>query len=214
MEAQSMKKISHDILLFSLVMFMGVLVLACATKSYINVNYQLPLSSYDLKGKKIFLEIKDMRPDKTIFSEKAKNKFKNFTGLFLFSLSQGEKKDYVVGAFDLPSLFKAAFSRRLENLGVVMLKEAETTEPVIEIDLQNFFLDLVDRKWMAQISYEARLIKDNKLLARETISGDAERYKLISQGDVEKVLGEIFTSLVNKLDFQKLLQGAEYSQNL
>jgi hypothetical protein len=214
MEAQSMKKISHDILLFSLVMFMGVLVLACATKSYINVNYQLPLSSYDLKGKKIFLEIKDMRPDKTIFSEKAKNKFKNFTGLFLFSLSQGEKKDYVVGAFDLPSLFKAAFSRRLENLGVVMLKEAETTEPVIEIDLQNFFLDLVDRKWMAQISYEARLIKDNKLLARETISGDAERYKLISQGDVEKVLGAIFTSVVNKLDFQKLLQGAEYSQNL
>ncbi|MBW1726773.1 MAG: hypothetical protein JRF31_06610 [Deltaproteobacteria bacterium] len=204
-----MKKPSHDVLLFSLVMFMGVLVLACATKSYINVNYQIPLSSYDLKGEKIFLEIKDMRPDKTIFSEKAKNKFKNFTGLFLFSLSQGEKKNYVVGAFDLPSLFKAAFSRRLENLGIVMLKEAETTEPVIEIDLQKFFLDLVDRKWVAQISYEARLIKDNKLLARETISGDAERYKLISQGDVEKVLGEIFTSLVNKLDFQKLLQQAE-----
>jgi hypothetical protein len=89
-----------------------------------------------------------------------------------------------------------------------MLKEPETTEPVIEIDLQKFFLDLVDRKWVAQISYEARLIKDNKLLARETISGDAERYKLISQGDVEKVLGEIFTSLVNKLDFQKLLQRA------
>jgi len=204
-----MKKPSHDVLLFSLVMFMGVLVLACATKSYINVNYQIPLSSYDLKGEKIFLEIKDMRPDKTIFSEKAKNKFKNFTGLFLFSLSQGEKKNYVVGAFDLPSLYKAAFSRRLENLGIVMLKEAETTEPVIEIDLQKFFLDLVDRKWVAQISYEARLIKDNKLLARETISGDAERYKLISQGDVEKVLGEIFTSLVNKLDFQKLLQQAE-----
>lgn len=142
-----MKKPSHDVLLFSLVMFMGVLVLACATKSYINVNYQIPLSSYDLKGEKIFLEIKDMRPDKTIFSEKAKNKFKNFTGLFLFSLSQGEKKNYVVGAFDLPSLFKAAFSRRLENLGIVMLKEAETTEPVIEIDLQKFFLDLVDRSF-------------------------------------------------------------------
>ena len=201
-----MKKTSHDVLLFSLVMLMGALVLACATKSYINVNYQLPLSSYDLKGKKVFLEIKDMRSDKTIFSKKAKNKFKNFTGLFLFSLSQGEKKDYVVGAFDLPSLFKTAFSRRLENLGIVLLKESETTEPVIEIDLQKFFLDLVDRKWVAQISYEARLKKDNKLLARETISGDAERYKLLSQGDVEKVLGEIFSSLVNRLDFQKLFQ--------
>jgi hypothetical protein len=204
-----MKKTSHDVLLFSLVMLIGVLVLACATKSYINVNYQLPLSSYDLKGKKIFLEIKDMRSDIPIFGEKAKTKFKHFTGLFLFSLSEGEKKNYVVGAFDLPSLFKTAFSRRLENMGIEILTEPEITEPVIEIDLQKFFLDLVDRKWVAQISYEARLIKDNKLLARETISGDAERYKLLSQGDVEKVLGEIFTSLVNKLDFQKLFQLVE-----
>lgn len=204
-----MKKTSHDVLLFSLVMLIGVLVLACATKSYINVNYQLPLSSYDLKGKKIFLEIKDMRSDIPIFGEKAKTKFKHFTGLFLFSLSEGEKKNYVVGAFDPPSLFKTAFSRRLENMGIEILTEPEITEPVIEIDLQKFFLDLVDRKWVAQISYEARLIKDNKLLARETISGDAERYKLLSQGDVEKVLGEIFTALVNKLDFQKLFQQAE-----
>jgi hypothetical protein len=69
----------------------------------------------------------------------------------------------------------------------------------------------MDRKWLAEISYEVRLIKDNKLLAKETISGDAQRYKLISQGDVEKVLGGIFTALINKLDFQKLLQRAELS---
>jgi hypothetical protein len=203
-----MKKTFYNFLLLFPIIFIGVLVLACATKSYLNVNYHLPLSSYDLKGKKIFLEIKDMRSDKTIFSEKAKPKFKNFTGLFLFSLSQGEKKNYVVGTFDLPSLFKTAFSRRLENMGIEILTEPEKTEPVIEIDLQNFFLDLVDRKWVAQISYEARLIKDNNLLARETISGDLERYKLLPQGDVEKVLGEIFTTLVNKLDFQKLFQQA------
>jgi hypothetical protein len=206
-----MKKLSYNMFLSSLIIFTGALVLSCATKSYINVDYRLPLSSYDLEGKKIFLEIKDMRSVKTIFSEKAKRKFKHFTGLFLFSLSQGEQKDYVVGAFDLPSLFKIAFKRRLENLGVVILKEPVTTEPVIEIDLQKFFLDMVDRKWVAQISYDARLIKDNKLVARETVSGDAQRYKFLPQGDVEKVLGEIFTSLVNTLDFQKLFQRAALS---
>ncbi|RLC26662.1 MAG: hypothetical protein DRH56_04170 [Deltaproteobacteria bacterium] len=204
-----MKKTFYNFLLLFPILFIVVMVLACATKSYINVNYHLPLSSYDLKGKKIFLEIKDMRSVKAIFSEKAKPKFKNFTGLFLFSLSYREKKDYVVGAFNLPSLFETAFSRRLENLGIKILTEPEKSEPVIEIDLKKFFLDLVDRKWVAQISYETRLIKDNKLLARETISSDAERYKLLSQGDVEKVLGKIFTSLVNKLDFYKLFQQAE-----
>jgi len=204
-----MKKTIHDFLLFSLIMLIGVLVVACATKSYININYRLPLSSHDLKGKKIFLEIKDMRSVKTIFGEKAKTKFKNFTGLFLFSLSKGEKKSLVIGAFELPSLFKTAFSGRLENMGIEVLTEPEKTEPVIEIDLQKFFLDLVDRKWAAEISYEARLIKDNKLLATETISGNAERFKILSQSDAEKVLGEIFTDVVNKLDFRKLFQKAE-----
>ncbi len=115
----------------------------------------------------------------------------------------------MVGAFDLPSLFEAAFSRRLENMGIEILTEQKETEPVIEIDLQNFLLDLADRKWVAEISYEARFIKENRLLARETISGSAKRYKLLSQGDVEKVLGEIFTDLVNNLDFRKLFQQAE-----
>ena len=51
-----MKKTIHNFLLFSMVTLLGVLVVACASKSYINVNYKLPLSSYDLKGKKVFLE--------------------------------------------------------------------------------------------------------------------------------------------------------------
>jgi len=204
-----MKKTFHNFLLLFPVMLIGVLVLACATKSYINVNYRLPLSSYDLKGKKVFLEIKDMRSDKAIFGEKAKTKFKNFTGLFLFSLSKGEKKNYVIGAFDLPSLFETAFSRRFENMGIEILTEQKATEPVIEIDLKKFLLDLADRKWVAEISYEARLIKENRLLARETISGNAKRYKLLSQGDVENVLGEIFTDLVNSLDFRNLFQEAK-----
>lgn len=204
-----MKKITHDFLRFSLVMLIGIWVVTCATKSYINVNYRLPLSSHDLKGMKIFLELKDIRPVKTIFSERAKTKFKNFTGLFLFSLPNRGKKNFVVGAFDLPSLFKTAFSRRLENMEIEVLTEPEKTEPVIEIDLQNFLLDLVDRKWVAEISYEVRLIKDNKLLARETISGNAERLKMLSQSDAEKVLGEIFTDVVNKVDFRKLLQQAD-----
>ena len=204
-----MKKTIHTVLLFSLAMLIGILGASCGTKSYINVNYRLPLSSYDLKGKKVFLEIKDMRSHQAVFSEKAKTKFKNFTGLFLLSLSENEKNDYVAGAFDLPSLFQAAFSRRLENMGIEILTEQKETEPVIEIDLKKFLLDLADRKWIAQISYEARLIKEDRILARETISANAKRYKWFSQGDVEKVLGEIFTDLVNDIDFVKLFQQAE-----
>jgi uncharacterized lipoprotein YajG len=204
-----MKKTIHTVLLFSLAVLIGILGTSCGTKSYINVNYRLPLSSYDLKGKKVFLEIKDMRSHQAVFSEKAKTKFKNFTGLFLLSLSENEKNDYVAGAFDLPSLFQAAFSRRLENMGIEILTEKKETEPVIEIDLKKFFLDLANRKWIAEINYDVRLTKEKRLIAKESISANAKRYKWRSQGDVEKVLGEIFTDLINDLDFVKLFQKAE-----
>ena len=127
----------------------------------------------------------------------------------MFSLSKGGKKSSVVGAFDLPLLFKEAFSRRLKNMVIEDLAEPKKPDPVIEVVLQNFLLDLVDRKWVAEINYEARLVIDNKLLATETISGNAERFKVISQVDAEKVLGEIFTTVVNRLDFRKLFQQAE-----
>ena len=203
-----MKKTIHTVLLFSLALLIGSLVTSCGTKSYINVSYRLPLSSVDLKGKRVFLEIKDVRSHQAVFSETAKTKFKNFTGLFLLSLSENEKNDYVAGAFDLPSLFETAFSKRLEHMGIEILTEQKETEPVIEIDLKKFLLDLADRKWIAQISYEVRLMKENRILARETISANAKRYKWRSQGDVEKVLGEIFTDLINNLDFIKLFQRA------
>ena len=115
----------------------------------------------------------------------------------------------MVDALDLLSLFETAFSRRIEHMGIEILTEHKETEPVIEIDLQNFFLDLADGKWVAQISYEARLIKENRLIARETISANAKRYKWISQTDVEKVLEEIFTDVINNLDLRKMFQQAE-----
>ncbi len=178
---------------------------ACAPKSYIDVNYRLPVASDDLKGKRVFLECRDVRSDKTIFGQNAKDDFKHFTGLFSLSVDQG-KKPFVAGAFDLTSLFKEAFKRKFENSGLDVVTQQERTIPVLEIVIKEFRLDLVDRKWVAGIRYEARLLKGDLLLVTKTISGDAERLKVIGQGDAEKVLGEIFTEIVNRLDLGKLLE--------
>ncbi len=177
---------------------------ACAPKSYIDVNYRLPVASDDLKGKRVFLECRDVRSDKTIFGQNAQTEFKHFAGLFSLSVDQG-KKPFVAGAFDLPSLFKEAFKRKLENSGLDVITQKETTIPVLEIVIKEFRLDLVDRKWVAAIRYDALLLKGDLLLVTKTISGDAERVKVIGQGDAEKVLGEIFTEIVNQLNLGKLL---------
>ncbi|NQT68109.1 MAG: hypothetical protein HQ552_00845, partial [Desulfobacteraceae bacterium] len=136
--------------------------------------------------------------------------FKHCTGLFSLSVNQG-KKPFVAGAFDLTSLFKETFKRRFENSGLDVVTQQEKTIPVLEIVIKEFRLDLVDRKWVTGISYEARLLKGDLLLVTKTISGDAERLKVIGQRDAEKVLGEMFTEIVNQLDFHKLLEQATKS---
>ena len=200
-----MQRTTRLILLLVTIWVIGAVVGACASKSYIDVNYRLPVASDDLKGKRIFLECRDIRSDKAIFGQNAQAEFKHFTGLFSLSVNQG-KKPFIAGAFDLPSLFKEAFTRRLENSGLDVITQKEKTIPVLEIVIKKFRLDLVDRKWVAAIKYDARLLKGDLLLVTKTISGDAERVKIIGQGDAEKVIGEIFTEIVNQLDFHKLLE--------
>jgi hypothetical protein len=199
-----MQRTTQLMLLLVFIWVIVAVVGACASKSYINVNYRLPVASDDLKGKRVFLECRDIRSDKTIFGQNAQAEFKHFTGLFSLWVNQG-KKPFVAGAFDLPSLFKETFKRKLENSGLDVITQKEKTIPVLEIVIKEFRLDLVDRKWVAAIRYDARLLKGDLLLVTKTISGDAERLKVIGQGDAEKVLGELFTEIVNRLNLGKLL---------
>jgi hypothetical protein len=40
------------------------------------------------------------------------------------------------------------------------------------------------------------------------ISGQGERVKLVGKGDADKVMGEVFEDLVNRLDLPRLFQQA------
>jgi hypothetical protein len=195
----------HHMLLFLLI---GIFSSFCAKPSYINVNYRLPVKSDILKGKKVFLKMKDQRSDMVIFGEKAQQEFKYFAGIFSLYLAKGEKDSLLVGPFDLLSLFAEAFKMRMENVGLDVLAKQKEDVPVIEIALQSFFLDLKGRKWEADISYQTRLIQNNTMLATQNISGKAERIKLMGHGAGEKVLGDIFTDIINKLDVNKLFMEA------
>jgi hypothetical protein len=50
------------------------------------------------------------------------------------------------------------------------------------------------------MNYQINLVKDDKLMASESISGTAERLKTVGARDAEKVISELATDMVNKLD--------------
>jgi hypothetical protein len=186
----------------------AAMMFSCAKKSYIDVNYRLPTAADTLAGRRVFVETRDLRPDKEIFDSRAKKKFEYFTGLFALSLEQPDDQHRILGAYELPKLFETALIQRLQTLGVDIAESPSPTVPVFQIKINQFRIKLIGQKWLADVSYEASLTQDTQLIAREVVTGSAERMKLMGSGGAEKVIGEIFTDMINRLNIERLFQQA------
>ena len=190
----------------SIILAVGVLSSFCASKNFLTVNYQLPAESVELKDNRVALEVKDIREDTRIVTPSAKKALKNFTGHFALIVIQERKDDKLVGAFSFSSMIRQIFKHRLENAGVQIVTEEDIGTPIVEIVLKGFKLDLANRKWVIEMNYQANLIKQNKVVAGEKITGTAERLRVVSGKNAEALIGELVTDVVNRLNLNEFLQ--------
>jgi len=193
----------------TILLMVVTLFFSCAKKSYIDVDYRLPATADTLKGRTVFVKTLDLRSDKEIFNQRAKEKFEHFSGQFSLSMEMPDNQLSVLGTYDLPMLFEVALKQRLQKLGVRIAAGPSPSVPVFQIDINQFRINLIGQKWMADISYEASLGQDTRLIAREVVTGSAERLKVMGSGGAEKVIGEIFTDMINQLNLERLFQQAK-----
>lgn len=196
--------LSKQSVLTALAIVMAILVSACASKPFLKVQYQLPSSSTALTGEKISLAVSDRRNDDSFLSSNAKKSLNDFNGIYSLVVLRDDGSGNLIGAYDLDSLLKEIFKQRLENEGLQVV--ATDADASLEIQLKEFKLDIVDRKWVLHMSYQAGLSKNRGLTAKESVNGSAERLKVMGKSDAEKILGELVSDMVNKLDVAKLLQ--------
>jgi hypothetical protein len=202
-------KIVNVFLKMTTLLLAAALCFSCTQKSYIDVDYRLPAPADTLTGRAVFVKTADLRGDTEIFNERAKKKFDHFTGLFSLSVEMPEDQQKVLGAYELPMLFEVALKQRLQKLGVGAADTPSPSVPVFQININQFRINLIGQKWMADISYEASLSQGAQLVAREVVTGSAERIKVIGSGGAEKVIGEIFTEMINQLNIERLFQQAK-----
>jgi len=208
MEDKEMKKINQAWRHYMVILLLLTAMISCATIPHLNVEYRLPPKSDELKGKKVSLVFEDRRAVKDILGKGAQKDFKNFSGNISYSLARGKEKGFKIGLYTIPSLLMEVFKLRLENLGIEVVSEGEKDETAIVIVLKDLILDLINRKWVVTMDYEAGLVRDQKILARQMISGQGERLKLVGRGQADVVMGEIFTDMVNRLNVARLFQQA------
>jgi hypothetical protein len=190
----------------SIILFIGILSSSCASKNFLTVKYQLPPQAAERKDIKVALAVKDIREDPGIATKSARTALKNFTEHFALIVAQENKKDRLVGAFSLSSMIREIFKHRLENAGVVVAAEEDPLTPLVEIVLKEFKIDLQNRKWIITMNYQANLVKQNRIAGGETVTGSAERLRVVGSKDAEIIVGELVSDVANKLNLNELLQ--------
>jgi hypothetical protein len=191
----------------------AVCLAACASTSYIPVRYQLAPTSKALQGQEVYLSVTDARTDTRIFDATAQKEFEGFTGNFALILAHGDEKGLRDGTYDLRTLFHEALRHRLQSTGVKVLDQAQAGKPTMQVDLREFLLSLQKSKWVATVSYKVSLSGDPNTVVTDTVSGSAERVKVMGSGAAEKALGEIFSDSLNRLDVISLFTKAGLYSN-
>ncbi|MFC1892029.1 hypothetical protein ACFLZT_06515 [Thermodesulfobacteriota bacterium] len=178
---------------------------SCATIPELNVTYRIPPKTDALNNIEIILKFKDNRNDKNIIGDGARKTFESFPGNIYLSIARDQDKGFMIGLFDVESIFIKAFEKRLSNMGLIVGMEKRKGRDELVIVLNEFMLDLVGQSWKAKIIYEAQLVRDGEIIRKQIIAGDAERLKIIGRSQADVIMGDTFTDVVNQLDIIKLL---------
>lgn len=190
------------------VLFLLLGIISCAAIPRLNVTYRIPQKAVQYKGTPVFLTIEDVLKGREIMGSGARKDFEGAAVSIALAVKRGDEEEHGVGVFELPMLLREGFKRRIEQAGLEVSSERRAGIAEISILLKDFFLDLAERKWRFAMSYEARLVKDGKVLASQTISGNGERLKIYGHKQADEVVTEVFSDTLNQFDPERLLRQA------
>jgi len=176
---------------------------ACATIPKLEVTYNTLPKSNILEGKELYFAFIDKRVNKDIIGNGAKRIYKNFSGNINYILSKGEKERFLVGIYNIDTLFNKTFTLYLENMGLQLVTERKEGIPELAINLYDFTLDLPGRRWIARIDYEAEFTQEGNVLTRR-FKGQAEKFRISGIKQAHQVMSETFNDMVHKLDVKSL----------
>jgi len=195
---------------FCAVLLAIVCICGCAgTRPYLIVDYEVPRISDQLVGQKVRIEVKDVRQDVQTFTPAAAEHFQDFQNRYSLTWVSENKSRILAGEKDMQALFLETFKKRLEQMGAEVVYTDREEIPLFQVLINSMKVDLKSRKWLAQASYEASLSVDNQIIAREKVSGQAEKPYIIGRKGADDALSDIFTTIINKVDIVKLFQQAK-----
>lgn len=190
--------------------FMAILMLAsaCASSNVLNVKYRLPPQVGISPAPTVTIAVADERKTDAFLTPSARNELEGFTGVYALTVTPPAGSDELKGAYTLDSLFKEILRHRMAAAGVKVAAPGSAADAEIKLVLKEFQLDYGDRKWNTTVAYRAQLFKNGAMLSEQTVNGSAERVFLSGKRDADRVVGELLSDAINKLDVALLFNQA------
>jgi hypothetical protein len=83
------------------------------------------------------------------------------------------------------------------------LSGPQSGAPQLLIKINEFFLDLRGRQWIARVAYDAEFHEDGSVVVRE-FKGVGEKYKVEGLTQAHQAMSQTFTETINQLDVRSL----------
>jgi hypothetical protein len=191
--------------LFVVLFFIG----GCAGRAYLIVDYMVTPRSQYLKGQSVSIQVEDLRKSKAVMEPRALRAFPDFRNRYSLAWVMPNRQRILAGEHDLAELFEQTFKKRLERLGVNVVQDTDPSIPVFKVSMNTVRIKLIGVKWYAAVSCTAGLLVNERRVSGETVTGNAERVRVIGRKGADIVLSNIFTDVVNRIDVVKLFQQAK-----
>ena len=181
---------------------------ACASPSVLSVAYRLPPQPAERVSRTVVLEVADERAQKAFLSPSAAAELEGFTGVYALAVTPYGRSEDLKGAYEAAPLFRELMKYRLENAGVTVAASGAAADAQVRFVLREFRLDYGDRKWTTFAGYEVQLLKAGGVAASQAVQGSAERLRIMGKTDAEKLIGELVSDALNRLDVAALFKQA------
>jgi hypothetical protein len=194
--------------------FAGALIAAllviggCTGRPYLIVDYAVTPKLYSLNGQSVAVQVEDLRRTKSVMEPRALSAFPDFRNRYGLAWVMPNRQRILAGEHDLSELFKQTFTKRLERSGAKVQQGKAPSIPVFKVSINTVRIKLIGVKWYATVSCTAGVMVNGRRVAGETVSGNAERVRVIGRKGADVLLSNIFTDVVNRIDIVKLFQQA------
>jgi hypothetical protein len=181
---------------------------ACASSNVLSVKYQLPPPAGETLARSVTIAFVDDRRSDAFLTPSARNELEGFAGVYALTVSRPGGVAELKGAYPVDMLLREVLRYRLESAGVKLVPPGTKADGELKLVLKEFQLDFGDRKWSAGVAYTAQLLRNATMASQQTINGSAERTFLMGKSDADKVVGELVSDTINKLDVALLFKQA------